>query len=337
MTRCYVRDLVDGDAVDRVLLVRDKQVRANRNGNLYLQFNLDDRTGTIAARYWNSSESETRAFEPGDFLSVRGKVQTFQGQLQLIVNAFRRCDPDTVDAADFIPTTEKNVDAMMNRVRGYLERIGDPTMQAIARSFLMDDEFMQKFMRAPAGIRNHHAYVGGLLEHVTTLLDIHERISDLYPDLDHDLLRLGILLHDVGKVRELAFDRVFSYTDVGEMIGHLVLGVEMLDEKLPVAEDLLGEPLSQEVVCRIKHLILSHHGTYEFGSPRLPMTPEAIALHHLDNLDAKVHGYVHMIREDANPGSAWTAYDPSMRRRLYKGPLAHTGSSSLHENPDSAK
>jgi 3'-5' exoribonuclease len=183
----------------------------------------------------------------------------------------------------------------------------------------MDEAFVHDFCHAPAGVRNHHAYLGGLLEHVVTLLDGADRILPSYPEVDRDLLLAGVFLHDIGKVRELSFGRAFGYTDEGQLIGHLVIGVEMLNEKVARVPDLTGEPFPVELLLRLKHMILSHHGTYEFGSPRLPMTPEAIALHQLDNLDAKVHSFTRDIREDRNNTSAWTPFNQSLQRRLFKG------------------
>src|SRR5439155_25044906 len=156
-------------------------------------------------------------------------------------------------------------------------------------------------------------------EHVVTLLDAAERVMPLYPEINRDLLLAGIFLHDIGKVRELSYDRAFLYTDEGQLIGHLVIGVEMLTEKAARVSDLTGEPFPPELLLRLKHMILSHHGSYEFGSPRLPMTPEAIALHLLDNLDAKVHSFSRDIREDRNQASAWTPFNQSLQRRLFKG------------------
>ena len=192
-------------------------------------------------------------------------------------------------------------------------------MRALAECFLIDDAFVNAFCKAPAGVRNHHAYLGGLLEHVVTMLDAADRIAPLYPELNRDLLMMGIFLHDIGKVRELSYDRVFGYTDEGQLVGHIDLGVEMLTEKIARAPDLIGEPFPNELLLRLKHMIVSHHGTYEFGSPRLPMTPEAIFLHYLDNLDAKVHSFLRDIREDSNPTSAWTPYNQGNQRRLFKG------------------
>jgi 3'-5' exoribonuclease len=319
MPRRYVQQLTDGETFDDVYLVTDKQLRANRNGNLYLQLEIRDRTGGISARLWNAGEHLFRSFEEGDFLRLKGKVQLFQGALQVILSHLDRVGPEQVDLADFLPHTEQDVSKLFERLRGTLLRLGNPHLRALAECFLMDSDFVAGFCKAPAGIRNHHAYLGGLLEHVVTLLDAAERLLPLYPELDRDLLLAGIFLHDVGKVRELSYDRVFAYTDSGQLIGHLVIGVEMVNEKAARAADLLGEPFPAELLLRLKHMILSHHGCHEFGSPKVPMTPEAIALHCLDNFDAKVHAFTREIRADRNQESAWTPFNQSTQRRLFKG------------------
>ncbi len=317
--RRFVKQLSDGENVDEVFLVADKQLRANRNGNLYLQMDVADRTGAINARMWNAGEPLFRSFEVGDFVLLRGKVQLFQGALQLILSGVERVPAEKVDLADFLPHTDKDVSKLLEKLRGFLMKLGNPHLRALAECFLMDETFVRDFSRAPAGVRVHHAYLGGLLEHVVTLLDAADRLAPLYPELDRDLLLMGIFLHDAGKVRELSYDRAFAYTDEGQLVGHLIIGVEMLNEKVARVGDLTGEPFPRELLLRLKHLILSHHGTYEFGSPKLPMTPEAIALHHLDNFDAKVHVFTRDIREDRNSTSAWTPFNQSLQRRLFKG------------------
>jgi 3'-5' exoribonuclease len=319
MARQFVHKLTDGEALDEIFLVTEKQLRANRNGNLYLQVELRDRTGAISGRLWNAGEHLFRSFEEGDFLRVKGKVQLFQGSLQVILNQLDRVAAEQVELADFLPHTEHDVSKLLERLRSLLMRMSNPHLRALIECFLMDDAFVTDFCKVPAGIRNHHAYLGGLLEHVVQLLDVADRILPLYPDLDRDLLLTGIFLHDIGKVRELSFGRVFSYTDEGQLIGHLIIGVEMLNEKVAKVPDLTGEPFPAEQLLRLKHMILSHHGTYEFGSPKLPMTPEAIALHYLDNLDAKVHSFTRDIRDDRNQQSAWTPFNQGLQRRLFKG------------------
>jgi 3'-5' exoribonuclease len=333
MTRLYVDKLADGDGIEEIFLVNDKQLRANRNGNLYLQMDLADRTGIINARMWNAGDAVFRAFEVGEFLLVKGKVQLFQGALQIIASHVERVDPEKIglDLADFLPHTSENILKLEERLRGALLRLTNPHLRALAECFLMDEEFVQSFRRCPAGVRVHHAYVGGLLEHVVTLLDAAEKLLPLYPKLDHDLLLMGVFLHDVGKVRELTYARTFGYSDEGQLVGHLVIGVEMLNEKAARVPDLTGEPFPPELLLRLKHMIVSHHGSYEFGSPKLPMTPEAIALHYLDNFDAKVHLFTRDIGEARAQASAWTPFNQSLQRRLYKG--AGDGSEARYPSP----
>lgn len=317
--RRFVQTLADGDNVEEVYLVVDKQLRANRNGNLFLQLELRDRTGTIGARLWNAGEPLFRSFEAGDFVLVKGKVQLFQGSLQMILSHVNKEQAERIDLADYLPHTDKDVSKLYERLRGLLRKLGNPHLLALAEAFLLDESFTQAFCRAPAGIRHHHAYIGGLLEHVVSMLDAADRLAPLYPELDRDLFLMGVFLHDVGKVRELTYDRTFAYSDEGQLVGHLVIGVEMVGAMAQRASQLTGEPFPPELLLRLKHLILAHHGTHEFGSPRLPMTPEAIAVHHLDNLDAKLHHFTREIREDANAEAAWTPFNQALGRRLFKG------------------
>jgi 3'-5' exoribonuclease len=318
MPRKYVLQMADGESVEDTYLVADKQYRANRNGNLYIQLELRDRTGTIGARLWNAPETLFRSFETGHFLLVKGKVQLFQGALQMILSHLERVPDERVDLAEFLPHTDKDVNKLYDRLQALLRSLGEPHLRALAESFLMDAELMRLFCRAPAGVRMHHAYVGGLLEHVVTLLEAADRIAPLYPELNRDLFLMGVFLHDIGKVRELASDRGFAYTDEGQLVGHIVLGVEILAEKVRQAAELTGEPFPAELLLRLRHLIVSHHGSLEFGSPAVPMTPEAVALHYLDNLDAKLHSFTREIREDRGD-SAWTPYSNQTQRRLFKG------------------
>ncbi len=316
--RRFIEELADGENVDEVYLVGEKQLRANRQGNLYLQLQLRDRTGSMDARLWNAGEAQFRSLGDGDFVQVRGKVQLFQGALQMVLNALERVGAERVSLADFLPHTDKDVGQLQQQLRATLMKVGNPHLRALAECFLMDGAFLRDFSRAPAGIRNHHAYVGGLLEHVVNMLDAAERLLPLYPKVDRDLLLMGVFLHDIGKVRELSYDRIFGYSDEGQLVGHLVIGVQMLGDKVRQAADLTGEAFPTDLRLRLEHMIVSHHGSYEFGSPKLPMTPEAIALHFLDNLDAKVHTFVRDIGEDRG-ASSWTPFSPSLQRRLFKG------------------
>jgi 3'-5' exoribonuclease len=319
MPRRSVHQLADGDSFDDVYLAAEKQLRSNRNGQLFLQVELRDRTGSISARLWNATEAQFHSFDDGDFLRVRGKAQLFQGAMQVVFTHFDKVSPTQVHLPDFLPQTEQDVSKMWERTRTLLRGLGDAHLRALAECFFMDEAFVAAFCKAPAGIKNHHAYLGGLLEHVLTMMESADRIAPLYAGLNRDFLLMGVFLHDMGKIHELSYERVFGYSDVGQLVGHIDMGVEMLSAKISQAEKLTGEPFPLEHVYRLKHLIVSHHGTYEFGSPRLPMTPEAIALYILDNLDAKLHATLRDIRDDRNPATAWTQYNPQTQRRLFKG------------------
>jgi 3'-5' exoribonuclease len=330
--RRYVKQMTDGDSVEEVYLVVDKQLRANRNGNLFLQLDLRDRTGAISARLWNATETMFRAFEAGDFVQVKGKVQLFQNALQMILSHVNRVPNEQVELADFLPHTEQEVSKLYERLRVLLRSVANPHLKALAECFLMDNAFVEGFCRAPAGVRMHHAYLGGLLEHVVTMMEMADRIAPLYqPDLDRDLLLLGVFLHDVGKVRELTYERTFGYSDEGQLVGHLVMGVEMLSEKTRQVPELTGETFPQEIFLRLKHMIVSHNGTLEFGSPLVPMTPEATALHFIDSLDSKLHAVTREIRGDGNLSSAWTPFNSSLQRRLYKGGAGGTAETEIEE------
>lgn len=319
MRRRFVNQLKQQESVDEVFRAAEKQLRPNRNGNLYLQVELSDRTGSIAARMWNATESHYRSFDNGDYVRVEGTTQLFQGAMQLIATRIARVESAKVDEDDFAPLAAVEVDKLAARLTELLRGMNNPQLQNLAECFLLDEQFMAKFSRAPAGVKHHHAYQGGLIEHVVNLMEVALRVAPCYPQIDRDLLVMGAFLHDVAKVDELIYDRELAYSDEGQLLGHLVMAIGMLDEKVREAERLSDESISEETVLRLKHMIVSHHGQYEFGSPKLPMTLEAVALWLLDNLDAKLATFHQQLREDPNVDSAWTNYFPSLNRKLFKG------------------
>jgi 3'-5' exoribonuclease len=317
--RRYVSQLGHNEHVNQVFLASDKQLRPNRNGNLYLQLSLSDRSGAIATRLWNASEQDYRAFENGDYVFIDGATQLFQGNMQMIANSIRRARPDEVDEADFTILQTGDIDRMATRLAEILRTIKTPQLRNLAECFLMDTEFMAKFTVAPAGMKNHHAYRGGLVEHVVGLMELVLVVAPRYPQLDPDKLLVGAFLHDAAKVDELSYDRDIAYTDEGQLLGHMILGITMLDNKVQEAERLSGEPFPKSLAAEIKHMIISHHGEYEYGSAKLPMTLEAVALHHLDNLDAKLASFTQLINDCPNVDSNWTQYHANLGRKLYKG------------------
>jgi len=322
MSRRFINQLGEREAVDEVFLVAEKQLRANRNGNLYLQMRLCDKTGSITAMMWNATDQLYGKFENGEYLRVQGAVQLYNGVLQMIVNKFDSTPASEVDESDFITLGAAQVDTYAARVGELLRSMQSVPLRNLAECFLVDESLMAKFAKAPAGIKNHHAYHGGLLQHIVSLMELAALVSPRYPDLDRDILLMGAFLHDLGKIEELTYERDLGYSDEGQLIGHLVIGVEILSQKIREAEALASEPFPEELALHLKHIIVSHHGQYEFGSPKLPMSLEAIALYYLDNLDAKIFSLGQIIRDDANTDSAWTPYQPSLGRKLYKGPIA---------------
>ncbi|MFT7643192.1 MAG: 3'-5' exoribonuclease [Pirellulaceae bacterium] len=319
MTRRFISQLGEGESVDQVFLTLQKQTRSNRNGNLYLQLRLADRTGSVTGMLWNANEKVTEMFECGEYLRVQGTTQIYNGVLQMIVNRIDPVVQADVDPEDFVTVTEKEIETLTTRLREMLRGMKNFPLRNLADCFLMDEEFMRRFCKAPAGIKNHHAFHGGLLQHVINVMELAQDISPRYPEMDADLLLIGAFLHDVGKIEELGYEREFEYTDAGQLLGHLVIAQSMLDEKVAEAEKLSGETFPRELVLRIKHMILSHHGLYEYGSPKVPMTLEALALHYLDSLDSKMHTFTQLMAEDASGDSGWTNYHPSLGRKIFKG------------------
>jgi len=319
MRRRFVNELHEQETVNQVFRAGEKQLRPNRNGNLYLQMELSDRSGAIGARMWNAGESLYRSFDNGDYVLVEGTTQLFQGAKQLIVTRLMKVEPSEVNEDDFTPVASVDVDKLVVRLGEILRGLTCPHLRNLAECFLMDETFMRKLTRAPAGVKLHHAYLGGLLEHVVSVMEVAVRIAPCYPQLDREVLLLGVLLHDASKVDELTYDREFAYSDEGQLIGHLVMAVSFLEHKIRQSEELSGERMPEETVLRLKHLIVSHHGEYAFGSPKLPMTLEAVALYCLDNLDAKVFSFDQQLRDDPNVDSPWTSFNANLGRKLFKG------------------
>lgn len=320
-SRRYINQLRDNEKVREIYRVTEKQLRSNKNGNFYLQFGLSDKTGLIGARYWNATEELASQFENGDYLRVEGTTQRFQGALQFIVTKFSKVDvaAEAVDEADFVRFDAVDVPRRRARLQEMLRSIKNGDLLNLADCFLIDDAFMERFCRAPAGVKLHHACPGGLLEHTSQMMEVALKVSELYPVLDRDLLLMGAFLHDIGKTVELSYDGETLYTDQGQMLGHPYLGTEILNDKIREAEKLTGSPFAPEIAMLLKHLLISHHGTYENQSAKLPMTLEAMALHLIDSLDSKLGEFRKYMLDDPNLGGVWTNFIPGIERKLYKG------------------
>lgn len=316
--RRFISQLGEREAVDEVYLASEKQMRANRQGNLYLQLRLTDRTGSVTGMLWNANDKLFESFQTGNYLRVKGTTQFYNGALQMIVNRIETVSSDQVDETDFVVLARADLERLNGRLSERLRGMQNPALLNLAECYLMDESFMAKMSRAPAGIKNHHAYQGGLLDHTVAVMELAHLIAPQYPMMDADVLLMGAFLHDVSKIDELSYDNEMAYTDEGQLLGHLVMGVSLLDEKIAEAERLSGEKFPQALALRLKHLIVSHHGQYDHGAVKLPMTLEAITLHLIDNIDSKIHSAYQSMQMDPNPTGTWTNYQPSIGRKLFK-------------------
>jgi len=314
MTDPAVSELNPGVPVQGTYVVKQKEVRTTRNGDAFLSLKLGDRTGDIQAILWRASKEMIGSFEADDFVRVRGKVETYRNTLQMNLDNLMWVDPASVDPSAFLPSTGFDVDEMADRLIHIMLSLSNVDLKRLIQAFLDDGEFLQTFKRAPAAVNYHHAYLGGLLEHTLSLCEVWLLISPRYFEVDRDMVLAGIFFHDIGKTKELSADHALQYTDEGRLVGHLMQGVLMLEEKSREVGDI-----PEELIVRLRHVILSHHGLPEWGAVRLPMTPEAIAIHHLDNLDAKLYAAIKFVKDKPDQASSWTEKSHMLGVKLYTG------------------
>ncbi|HRX86986.1 MAG TPA: HD domain-containing protein, partial [Phycisphaerae bacterium] len=245
-------------------------------------------------------------------------MMSYKGNMQFIIDAIRPIEMDDVCLEDFLPNTEQDVEVMWARMLEILRTIKDKNIQLLIKQFVADEKFAARFKRSPAAATMHHAFIGGLLEHTLNLLEIAVLVIPRYPEVSLDLVLAGLFLHDVGKTVELNCDTAFSYSDEGQLVGHINLGAMWVEQKAAAVAAETGQPFPEKVKWALQHIVLSHHGQYEYGSPKIPATPEAVAIHHIDNLDAKLNTYIGLIRNDRDPGSPWTNYNHLLGTKIYK-------------------
>jgi 3'-5' exoribonuclease len=287
MKEIYVADVgkFENQPVVSFFAVASKQVRSRKDGSgQYMALTLGDRTGQIESRMWENFAEAAAGFEQGDVVKVRAEVCRYNGRLQLNLEKLRVAAADEVELADYVPHTQKDVEELWLTLLRAVDSFSDLSLQALLRSFLDDRVFAAAFREAPAAKSLHHAWLGGLLEHVVSLVGICELAARHYPEINRDLLLTGAVLHDIGKLEELRWGTSFDYTLQGQLVGHITLGIAMIEKKLAVLPDF---PPALRIL--VEHMVLSHHGKLEFGSPKLPMIQEAVLLHYLDDLDAKMH------------------------------------------------
>jgi len=301
----------ENKVITSVFVVTTKQVKPKKTGEPYLALTLADRCGQIEAKMWDNVEDALDVFEQDDFLKIKGLLNKYKNRFQITIHKLRRMADSEVDFADYLPKTTKNIDDLWQTVGEFVASFEDPYLKALVQAFMSDAEIAAAYRSAPAAKTLHHAYIGGLLDHVVSLFRSCDLLCKNYPQINRDLLLTGAFLHDIGKIHELAFTRSFSYTSRGQLLGHMVIELEMLQAKIA---DIPGFP--DELKTLLEHLIISHHGQYEFGSPKLLMFPEALMLHYLDDLDSKMESMRAHFEREAESDSTWTSYNASLGRVL---------------------
>jgi 3'-5' exoribonuclease len=314
--KMFVSDIKDRSQVDSVFLVREKITAMAKNGKPYLTLKLMDKTGEVEGKVWDNVDELSAAFGKDDFIAVRSKATVYLGKMQLVIGDLRRVPDEEIDLANFLPEAGRDIGAMVDELAALLETLKDGYLKRLLAAFFDDPELLSLYRTAPAAKGMHHVYLGGLLEHSLAVAKLVDRIVPLYEGVNRDLLIAGALLHDVGKVREMAYSRSFDYTDEGKLLGHIMIGVEMVQEKIAA---IGGVP--PELAMLLKHMILSHHGQYEFGSPKRPKTIEATILNYLDDLDSKINGIKSHIGKEVDGSSRWTNYHRLYDRYFYKDNL----------------
>jgi 3'-5' exoribonuclease len=292
-------------------VVAVKQVKPRKSGEPYLALTLADRSGQIEAKMWDNVADCVDGFDQEHFIKVKGLINKYNHRFQLTIHKLRRLEEAEIDFADYLPKTTKDIDELWRTLEEFVASVQDAHLKALVRLFMDDPEIAAAYKSAPAAKTLHHAYIGGLLDHVVSLFRSCDLICRNYPQINRDLLLTGAFLHDIGKIHELAYNRSFSYTTRGQLLGHMIIELEMVQEKLEMLPDFPG-PLK----TLIEHLIISHHGQYDFGSPKLPMFPEALMLHYLDDLDSKIESMRAHFEREAALENPWTSYNGSLGRPL---------------------
>jgi len=336
MKEFYICDCTrhENKIVTSNFVVVSKQIKPKKSGEPYLALTLGDRSGHLEAKMWDNVEEVLNAFEQDDFLKVKGLVNKYKNRFQLTIHKLRKLAESEIEFSDYLPKTTRNVDELWQTLIDFVASFGNPYLKSLVQAFMSDPEIAAAYRNAPAAKTLHHAYIGGLLDHVVSLFRSCDLLSRNYPQVNRDLLLTGAFLHDIGKIYELTYNRSFSYTTRGQLLGHMIIELEMLQAKLP-----LVPCFPAELKTLLEHLIISHHGEYEFGSPKLPMFPEALMLHYLDDLDSKMEAIRAQFEREADMESAWTSYNPSLGRPLLnstkflapKPVIAHEDSSPTAE------
>ena len=307
----FVEDLKENENVTEFFLVQQKDVRLKKSGEPYLSLVLSDRTGRLDAKMWDGIENVVDTFASGDFVKVAGFIQIYRMKPQITIQRLRPIEESEIRISDYLPHTDKNIDEMFDALLARVAAFKNGDLKRLLEAFLHDEDVAKRYKRAPAAKTLHHAFIGGLLEHVTSLMRLAERVGGNYDFIDVELVQTGVVLHDLGKIDELHYERTFEYSDEGQLLGHIPIVLRLIDRKCAELADF-----PPKLKTLVEHLILSHHGKYEFGSPKLPSFPEALLLHYLDDMDSKLESMRASIAAYREEESGWTPYNRSLERSL---------------------
>lgn len=312
MKKLFVKDLEPDPSITSFFLVHEKEVRSTANGRAYLRMELGDRTGTVEARMWDQFELLAKDVNRDDFVKVQARVELYRNRPQLTLQQFRVAKPEEIDLGDFLQRTPYDTEELYKQILGFIEGMKNPWLKRLCSQILTDPKIVDRFKRAPAAKTMHHAYLGGLIEHVVGLCGLAKQIAAHYHELDLDLLLTAALLHDVGKLNELCYERAVSYSVEGQLLGHIVMEVGTVGQTMDAIE---GFPERLKTV--VQHMLISHHGEYEFGSPKLPMIREALAFHYMDDLDSKMGAIRAALVVDSGEPE-WSAFSPALGRKFLR-------------------
>lgn len=321
VARRYIRELRASERVAGAFSIANAQLGKTRNDKPYLRCLVGDKTGDMPGRMWTIDEALFSRLPTDGFVWLEGETQPYQGELQMIIHNLEPLEPTPEQLGDLLPCSKRSADDMLAELSAMLDTLKHPALRALSAAFLSDDHFLSAFRQAPAAKSMHHAYLGGLLEHTLSLLNLADRVCPLYPKINRDLVMMGLFLHDLGKTRELSYDKAFSYTDRGELVGHIVEGVLMLREKAHYIMREQGLRIPPQALMVLEHIILSHHGVPEFGAAKIPATPEAILVSMLDNLDAKTFMACNAARPDGltpDLGGNFTEKQWALNTKLFR-------------------
>ncbi|MFP4105352.1 MAG: 3'-5' exoribonuclease YhaM family protein [Phycisphaerae bacterium] len=314
----FIVDLKPGMPLEQTFLVREKELRTTKKGGLYLSCTLADKSGTVPGRMWQVSESIANSIPAGGFLQVKGRTEDYRGSLQFIIDACRPIPADRIQLDDYLACSPYDPEEMWSELLEILRGIKNKPLRLLIKKFVEDKDFVAGYKRSPAAMQMHHPYIAGLLEHTLGMARAARALLPLYPKLNADLVLAGVFLHDMGKTAELTSGTAVNYTVRGQLVGHITMAAIWVERKAALVADETGEPFPQQTIDLLQHLILSHHGVHEYGSPKLPAIPEAYFLHYIDNLDAKMFMTLTMVDKDTDPDAAFTTYNRALETRVYK-------------------